>query len=181
VLEETDRAGTTVLDLVRRGRPQEPWRIYPGAMGIFDRRTRCQFYFHAHGDRRDEAGHFHTVRFFPDHTVHLVAISMTEDGRPRALFTVNAWATGERPEPSDAVKRYAREFRVGETRGPRALVRFVNLVFQAFLPEIERLQDEKDAVLAEYRRLEPGQNPYLDRRLEVLSRIAIDVGVRQEY
>jgi hypothetical protein len=59
-------------------------------------------------------------------------------------------------------------------------VRFVNLVFQAFLPEIERLQDEKDAALAEYRRLEPGQDPHQDRRLDVLSRIAIDVRGRRE-
>lgn len=65
LLEELPRAGTTVLHLVRRGQPQEPWRIYPGEMGIFDRRTRCQFYFHAHDDARDEAGHFHTVRLFP--------------------------------------------------------------------------------------------------------------------
>ena len=29
---------------------------------------------------RDEAGHFHTVRLFPDRTAHLVAISMAPNG-----------------------------------------------------------------------------------------------------
>jgi hypothetical protein len=100
---------------------------------------------------------------------------MTSDGWPQALFTVNAWAIGERPELAAMVKEYARRFRLGDGRGPRALVRFIKLVFQAFLPEIERLQDEKDAVLADYRRLKPGQDPYEDRTLGVLSRIAIHI------
>lgn len=175
LLDDLQRAGRTVMDLVGSGSRPEPWRLYPSENGIFDRRTRCQFYFHAHDPSRDETGHFHTVRLFPDHTVHLVGISMAADGWPRALFTVNAWATGGRPATATAVKGYARRFHLDERRGPRALVRFVNLVFRAFLPEIECLQDEKEAVLAEHRRLHPERDPFEDRRLDVLSRITIEL------
>ena len=43
--------------------------------------------------------HFHTVRLFPDHTVHLVGSSLAANGWPQALFTLNLWASGdERPQ-----------------------------------------------------------------------------------
>lgn len=45
LLEELERGGTSVIDLVRGGQPIEPWRLYPDDRGIFDRRTRCQVYF----------------------------------------------------------------------------------------------------------------------------------------
>lgn len=64
---------------------------------------------------------------------------------------------------------------MAERRGEARLVRFVNLVFRAFLPDIERLQDSKIERLAELRRAHPDLDPSEDRSLEVLSRIAIDV------
>ena len=76
------------MALARGDRPQEPWTLYPDEYGIFDRKRHSQFYYHAHGGAAHEAGHFHTVRLFGDHTVHLVAISMAETGWPRALFTI---------------------------------------------------------------------------------------------
>ncbi len=178
LLEELGRHGCTVMDLVRRGQPREPWRLYPDDHGIFDRRTHAQFYYHAHDDGRDEDGHFHTVRLFPDHTVHLVAISMAPDGWPRALFTVNYWATGDTWEPVERVKAYARRFRLGEHCGPLPLVRFINLVFRVFQPEIARLQDEKMACLGASRAADPSRDPGQDRSLEILSRVEIDVRQR---
>lgn len=175
LLEDLARQGTTVMALARGGRPQEPWRLYPDEWGIYDRRTRCQFYYHSHGTP-GEAGHIHTVRLFPDRTAHLVAISLTEDGWPQALFTVNFWATGDSPEPAEALKRYARAFRIAEDRGEPRLVRFVNLVYRAFLPEIEQLQDEKWRTLEAHGRRRPeASDPYEDRALEVLSRVPIDL------
>jgi len=175
LLEGLERAGTTVMDLVRRGQPKTPWRLYPGEAGIFDRRTHCQFYYHSHEGRPEEAGHFHTVRLFPDHTVHLVAISMAPDGWPQALFTVNQWATGDAWEPAATIARYVREFHVDERRGPREVVRFVNLVFRAFRREIEQLQEEKVAALLDHQRRHPDRNARDDRRLEILSRVSVDV------
>lgn len=162
------------MDLIRGGQPAEPWRLYPGEEGIFDRRTRCQFYYHAHADGREEDGHFHTVRLFPDHTVHLVAISMARDGWPQALFTVNHWVVGDANEPARQVKAYAARFHIDESRGPAPVIRFVNLMFRVFRPEIERLQDEKMAALTAHRVRHPDIDPFQDRALEILSRTAID-------
>jgi hypothetical protein len=67
------------MGLARGGRPAEPWTLYPDELGIFDRQTRCQFYYHSHGAAHQD-GHFHTVRLFDDHTVHLVGISVAESG-----------------------------------------------------------------------------------------------------
>ena len=176
LLEEVERAGTLVMTLARDGRPQEPWTLYPGESGIFDRKTRSQVYYHAHAEARHEAGHFHTVRLFPDRTAHLVAISMAEDGWPQALFTVNGWAIGDAWEASANLTQYARRFHIGAGRGPEQVVRFVNLVFRAFLPEIEWLQDEKDRRLRAHRIEHPGRDPLEDRSLEILSRV--EIGVR---
>ena len=48
--ETLDRRGATVMDLARAGQAAEPWRLYPGEEGIFDRRTRFQFHYHAHAE-----------------------------------------------------------------------------------------------------------------------------------
>jgi hypothetical protein len=175
LLQGLDRRGVTVVDLIRGRQPLEPWRLYPGESGIFDQRTRGQLYFHLHPDSAHEAGHFHTVRLFPDHTAHVVAISMDKDGWPQALFTVNLWATGDADEPPERLKQFARQFHVDERRGPRDVVTFVNLVYRTFLPEIECLQEMKARTLAAYRKTHPDRDPFDDRTLEVLSRVEIDL------
>ncbi len=174
LLEELQRQGTTVIDLVTRQQATEPWRLYPGEHGIFDRHTRCQFYYHSHGSDH-EAGHFHTVRLFADRTAHLVAISIGADGWPQALFTLNLWAIGDAHTSAADLRRYVARFQLREHVGPSRLVRFVNLVFEAFGPEIERLQDEKVATLARHRAAHPDRDIFEDRSLEILSRTAIDV------
>lgn len=163
------------MALVREGQPQEPWRLYPGEYGIFDRATRSQFYYHAHAGAEHEAGHFHTVRLFRDHVVHLVGISMGHDGWPWELFTVNLWALGEPETPPAMLRRYVRAFRIGQARGDARLIDFVNLVFLVFRDEIEALQDAKARAISEYRRARAGQDPFEDRSVEVLSRVAIAV------
>ena len=176
VLKGLQREGRTVMDLIRGDQPAEPWRLYPGEAGVFDRRTRYQFYYHAHGDGREEDGHFHTVRLFADHTVHLVAISMRRDGWPQALFTLNLWAIGDAYARWD-LWRYARNFRVTEQAGPPPLVRFVNLIFRAFGPQIDELQEQKFQTLARYRAAHPGRDVFDDRSLEILSCCDVDVRV----
>lgn len=177
LLDDLERKGTSVIKLVRDGQPLVPWRLYPGESGIFDRRAGYQFYYHSHGADH-EAGHFHTVRLFADHTAHLVAVSMTPDGWPQAFFTLNLWAIGDAYESAADLRRYVRRFHLGERVGPPPLIRFVNLLFQVFRPEIERLQDEKIAALAAHRAAHPGHDVFEDRSLEVLSRVEIDVRAR---
>jgi len=158
LLEELERQGTTVINLVTRGQLVEPWRLYPGEHGIFDRHTRCQVYYHSHGSGH-EAGHFHTVRLFADHTAHLVAISIGADGWPQALFTLNLWAIGDAYASAADLRRYVARFHLAEQVGPAR----------------ERLQDEKVATLARHRAAHPGLDVFEDRSLEILSRTAIDV------
>jgi hypothetical protein len=180
LLQGLERGGRTIVDLICGGRTPQPWTLYPGESGVFDRTTGSQFYFHAHDDGRAEAGHFHAVRLFADHTVHLVAISIAADGWPQSLVTLNYWAIGDRPASAADLRRYARDFSIHPRRGDPQVVRFVNLVFRAFRSDIERLQDNKMATLAAYGRDHPGSDPADDRTLEVLSRVDIDVRVRPQ-
>ncbi len=172
LLREREAAGTTVMALARGDRPAEPWTLYPDESGIFDRQTRCQFYYHSHGAAHED-GHFHTVRLFDEHTVHLVGISMAESGWPQALFTLNLWSIGDRDDTPANLRRYVRRFAVRSPRGDPRLVRFVNLVFQAFRPEIEWLQDEKARAIAAYRAAHGGRDPFEDRSVEILSRVEL--------
>jgi hypothetical protein len=174
LLEDLERNGTSVMDMVRDGQPLVPWRLYPGDSGIFDLRTRYQFYYHSHGVDA-EAGHFHTVRLFDDHTAHLTAISMAADGWPQALFTLNLWAIGDVYETAGKLRRYVRDFHLAEHVGPPPLVRFVNLIFRAFGAQIEQLQEQKIETLSRYRAAHPDHDIFEDRSLEILSRVAIDV------
>src|SRR5260370_37861681 len=75
----------------------------------------------------------------------------------------------------DRLQQYVREFHIDERRGDPRLVRFVNLMFTAFRPEIEALQEEKARAIAVHRLTHPDVDPFEDRSLEVLSRIAIDL------
>jgi len=177
LLEGLEQTGSSVIDLVRDGQPLVPWRLYPGESGLFDRRSGCQFYYHSHGADH-EAGHIHTVRLFSDHTAHLVAVSLKADGWPQALFTLNLWAIGDTYETAADLRRYARCFHLAERVGPPQLVRFVNLIFQVFGREVERLQDEKIATLAAHGVAHPDRDVFEDRSLEVLSRVEIDVRAR---
>jgi len=163
------------MDLVREGRPQVPWTLYPGEYGVFDRRRQSQFYYHAHEGANHEAGHFHTVRLFPDSTVHLIGISMNQAGWPQALFTLNLWAIGDVWATPEQLKGYARAFRVESAKADPRLLRFINLVFGAFAPEIAMLQDEKARAVEAYRIAHPDADPLEDRSLEILSRVEIDV------
>lgn len=163
------------MELVREGRPQVPWTLYPGEDGIFDRRRRSQFYYHAHEGAAHEAGHFHTVRLFPDYTVHLIGISMNQAGWPQALFTLNLWAIGDVWATPQQLKRYARAFRVERAKADTRLLRFINLVFGAFEPEIDVLQDRKARAMEAYRAVHPDVDPFEERSFEILSRVEINV------
>lgn len=105
--------------------------------------------------------------------MHLVAISIGTDGRPRCLSTLNLWAIGDSDAPAADLRRYVTQFRIAERHGQPRVVRFVNLVFHAFRSEILQLQDMKAASLAEYRAAQPGSDPFEDRGLEILSRIDV--------
>ena len=175
LLADLDREGTSVMALVRGGRLPEPWTLYPDEYGIFDRKRRSQFYYHAHAGADHEDGHFHTVRLFADHTVHLVAISMAPTGWPQALFTLNLWAIGDSYASPRNLSRYTREYGIESRKGDVRLIRFINLIFRAFRPEIEALQEAKGEAIEQYRAAHGGAAPFEDRSVEILSRVEIEI------
>jgi hypothetical protein len=175
LLADLDRAGTSVMALARGGQPPEPWTLYPDEYGIFDRKRHSQFYYHTHADADHEDGHFHTVRLFPDHTVHLVAISMAPTGWPQAVFTLNLWAIGDAYTSTAKLRRYARQYGIESRKGDPRLVRFINLMFNAFREEIEALQEAKERAIQLYRTSHGGADPFEDRSVEILSHVEVDV------
>jgi hypothetical protein len=80
LLETLEASGTSVVDRVCGHGAPEPWLIYPGEYGIYDRAGRSQFYFHRHETTDHELGHFHTVRLFRD---RVASRSAPTAGRPR--------------------------------------------------------------------------------------------------
>ena len=175
LLADLDREGTSVMALVRGGQPPQPWTLYPDEYGIFDRKRNSQFYYHAHPGADHEEGHFHTVRLFADHTVHLVGISMAPTGWPQALFTLNLWAIGDRYASPRNLSRYTREYGLESRKGDVRLVRFINLMFRAFRPDIEALQEAKGQAIEQYRAAHGGADPFEDRSVEILSRVEIEI------
>jgi hypothetical protein len=178
LLADLDREGTSMMALARGGQPPEPWTLYPDEYGIFDRKRHSQFYYHAHADAEHEAGHFHTVRLFRDHTVHLVAISMAPTGWPQALFTLNLWSIGDSHASTGNLIRYTRQYGIESRKGDVRLVRFINLMFRAFRPEIEALQEAKGQAIERYRAAHGGADPFEDRSVEILSRVEIEIPAR---
>ena len=105
----------------------------------------------------------------------LVAISMAPTGWPQALFTLNLWAIGDRYTSPGKLDRYTREYGVDSRKGDVRLVRFINLMFRAFRPEIEALQVAKGKAIEQYRATHSGADPFEDRSVEILSRIEIEI------
>ncbi len=173
LLTDLQRTGQSIITLARAGQSAEPSGLPPTTVGVFDPLSRWHVYYHSHAGAVDEAGHFHTLRRFGDHAVHVVGISMDHLGWPHALFTVNHWCIGDVYEPAANIKGYARRFRVDSRAGDPRLIRFMSLLFEAFLPEIERLQDEKVCTLAAHYARHPDRNLFQDRSLEIPSRVAL--------
>lgn len=88
---------------------------------------------------------------------------------------MNLWSIGDVYTPPEDLARYARQYRVESHKGDARLVRFVNLMFRAFSPEIEALQVEKDRTIQRYRAAHGGADPFEDRAVEILSQVEIAV------
>jgi hypothetical protein len=88
---------------------------------------------------------------------------------------INHWCLGDAYEPAANIKGYARRFRLDLRVGDPRLIRFMSLLFQAFLPEIEWLQDEKVCTLAAHYARYPDRNLFQDRSLEITSRVDLSL------
>jgi hypothetical protein len=161
---------------------------------VFDHDSHSQYYYHAH--RKGEHGHFHTFLrgpgMPPDVTpvsydgteswpsgdqaiAHLVAISMDAYGRPLSLFTVNRWVTAEAWYPADAVIRMLEDFRIDHAYPSWPVNRWLTAMLRLFRPQIEWLLHRRDETMAARVRRYPSADVFEDRRLQVMSKLPINV------
>jgi hypothetical protein len=171
MLTDLQRSGQSIITLAGAGPSAELSGLPPTTQGVFDPLWRWHVYYHSHAGPLDEAGHFHTLRRFGDRAIHVVGISIDHAGWPQALFTLNHWCVGDGYEPAARIKGYARRFRLDSCSGDPRLIRFLSLLFEAFLGEIEWLQDEKVYALTAHYVRHPDGNLFEDRSVEITSRV----------
>ena len=161
---------------------------------IYDPVSHSQFYYHSH--RSGEHGHFHTFMREPgmpegvrpveqsepdylkerdDRLSHLVAISMDRYGVPIALFTTNRWITAENWYAAEDVCAMVDRFRIDHSQPSWPTNRWVGAMFRLFRPQIVKLLDIRDAVVAEWQKEHPDGDVFEDRKLDLPSRDEISV------
>ncbi|MCW5588903.1 MAG: hypothetical protein KIT27_04490 [Legionellales bacterium] len=159
-----------------------------------------QYYYHAHPSNDDERvqehGHFHLF-FMPkaipygtdfiianDHyheslgkkenLTHLIAISMNEQGRPIALFTVNHWVVPGVWYSAEVLISMLDQFKVEHESAPWAITsQWLTAMVQLFNPYIAELLLQRDKVIAEYAQQHPESHVYYDKALEVTSVLSL--------
>lgn len=146
----------------------DPYNHYPYDGGIKDEKTGYQLFFHAH--RKNEYGHFHT--FVIDNRgdlIHLVLISMNENGEPIGLATVNRWVTGDKFVKADVLKKLSSNFQMDKNLfQDKRVIESINLIFKAYEEQIHQLFDERDEWIKNYA-FNNFREPFEDREYEVLS------------
>lgn len=191
------RGSNLIFEALRSEDEFVEWNHYPPD-DVRDPITGAQYYFHAHaaGDRDDpDFGHFHTflrprllaesldtpcaIRgselFRSDDLCHLVAISMAPNGMPEKLFTTNRWVTDEAWIEAPRVIRSLSHFEVRLDGPLLELNSWLNAMFVLFRSEIEELLIERDRVIDDCRRRNPGIDVFEDRKLDVLSQLRISL------
>ena len=174
------------------------WDHYPPG-DVYDRETHGQFYYHAHpGEDRFERehGHFHTFirpRGMPpgikpapvpgyeapedpdDALSHLIAISMTKEGFPFRLFTVNRWVTGEVWYSAPDVITLLDYFKIDHTQPSWPVNRWISAMVRLFKPQIVGLLTARDERVQSWIESHPKSDVFEDRELEVTSYLDISV------
>ena len=168
---------------------------------VFDPESHAQWYYHAHDkkDRPGEHGHFHTFMrggcmpegvapaalpdFEPkehehDLVSHLIAVSMDKSGWAIGLFTTNRWVTGETWYAARDVAAMLDRFDMRMDKPSWSVNRWLTSLLRLFRPQIEELLQQRDQWVRAWQAQHPDVNAYEDRRLEVISQLAIDVEVQ---
>ena len=152
----------------------DPMVHYPFDGGIVDPKTNSRVFFHTH--RKNEYGHFHTfVEDDNGNLIHLVLISMNKKGEPIGLSTVNRWVTGDKYVNSEELKLHFEKFKINKFLfKEERVLEFIENLFKAYKKEIFTLFEERDTWIKNYVNTYYNE-PFEDRKFEVLSSIKIDV------
>lgn len=181
VLHALHRKGRNVVtDLMFPRTSLAEWEHLP-ADDVFDPGTGFRYYYHAHPDSaaKREHGHFHLFQRVQGAAgtpvfTHLAGVSVNAAGLPLRAFTTNRWVTDELLQPADAVAAMLDRF---DVRTPRRLVlvhRWLGAVTRLFRPQLDWLLEQRDQRIA--RELPRRPNFFEDRRTELLSECALDLG-----
>lgn len=176
IIESLKAEGSNVVKKVMNGKTYvfDPYTHYPYDGGISDEKTGYRIFFHAH--RPNEYGHFHT--FATDENgdlVHLILISMDEEGVPIALATVNKWVTGDKFVKLDKLKNLLDNFQMdSKLFVEKRVVEFVYNMLNAYKETIYELFEERDKWITDYVNKNFNE-PFEDREFEVLSERKIDI------
>ena len=177
VLEYTRRLseqGRSVLDIILNKKELEDWAMYPWDGGVIDKKTRSQYFYHAH-PQSPEHGHFHVFYSHRNQIVHLAAISLDDQGQPMELFTVNRWVTGDFYIPAGKLSGYITQFRIANNSFDREVGEYLRNLLILYQAEIGALMQQRERVFADYRATHDGREPYEDRDLDVTSNLEIQV------
>ncbi len=188
------KVGRNLVGEILEGQgPFVQYEHYPKG-DVYDPDTHSQYYYHAH--RPGEHGHFHTFLRAPgmppgvepapyegdsprplgsEAVAHIVAISMDAWGRPLALFTTNRWVTAETWYRADDVARMIDRFEIDHAWPSWPTNRWLGAMLRLFRPQIVRLLEERDRVVADWQARHPGRDVYEDRALEVTSWLPISI------
>ena len=163
---------------------------------VYDPDTHAQYYYHAHRGAVPEHGHFHTflraagmpedVRPAPyagpierpcgeEALSHLVGISMDARGYPLGLFATNRWVTGETWYRGEDVIRMVERFVIDHAHPSWPTNRWITAMLVLFRPQVEWLVRERDRVVHERARADPGVDVFEDRKLEITGYVAVSV------
>lgn len=176
IIESLKSEGSNVVKKVMNGKTYvfDPYTHYPYDGGISDEKTGYRIFFHAH--RPNEYGHFHT--FATDENgdlIHLVLISMNEQGQPIELATVNRWVTDDKYVKADVLKNFLNNFQMDSNLFvERRVVEFVENVIRGYSETIHELFDERDKWIKDYVNKNFNE-PFEDRDFEILSESKIDI------
>jgi len=192
------KSGSNLVAEVLAGRDFIEWEHYPPE-DVRDPESYAQYYFHAHpvSDRREsDYGHFHTflratgmpegvapspvpsktAKELPEEPIcHLIAISMTREGLPDRLFTINRWVAGDTWYAAPQIIKMLDRFVIDLSRPSWPLNRWLTAMLVLFRPEIEQLLHERDERIAAWQAAHPDVEVYEDRRLEITSVLKISV------
>lgn len=176
IINDLRKEGSNLVEKIMNGKKYEfnPSTHYPYDGGIKDANTGYQMFFHIH--RENEYGHFHTFATDKNgNLVHLVLISMNENGESIGLATVNRWVTGDNNVKADVLKDLTNKFFVEPTLfKDKRIVEFVNYIFKAYKEEIFQLFDERDKWIKNYVNNKFNE-PFEDREFEILSFMKVDL------
>lgn len=162
---------------------------------VFDPKSACQYYYHAH--REGEHGHFHTfvrrkampesMRPAPgfrrseplpssaDELAHLVCISMDGYGLPQGLFAVNRWVSDESWYTAEETVALLDRFRIDGDDPHFAVNQWLTQFLTMCRPQAEVLLRHRDAIIEAWLDKHPDRDVLEDRELETTGYLPVDM------